>query len=779
MAMKVCQLCAVDFTLEKFLLPLIDAMREEGWDVIAVCSDGPYVRALRSAGYRVETLPISRSVNPLLHLKSLWGLIRFFRRERFDVLHAHTPVAALLGRIAARLAGIPLVIYTAHGFYFHDEMPPLKHRFFVWLERLGGKLTDFLFSQSAEDAEAAQRLGIAAQGQIMAIGNGVSVVRFDPTQQHPAKIRDELGIPPDAVVVGIIGRLVREKGYGEFFRAAEILAAQHPNTYFLVVGERLQSDHAIGIGLPLAHAQQLLGPRLVLTGMREDVPALLAAMDIFCLPSYREGMPRTIIEAMMMGKPVVATDIRGSREEVVDGVSGLLAPTRDATALARALGRLIHDPALCASMGRAGRDRAIALYDEQRILTLQIEKIRQLSQKAASTMVLKVCQLCAVDFTLQKFLLPLIDGMRDTCWEVTAVCSDGPFVAGMRGQGYRIETIPIARSMNPISGLRSLRSLIRLFRKEKFDVLHVHTPVAALLGRVAAKFAGVPLVIHTAHGFYFHDEMPAFKRYMFIALEWAAGRITDYLFTVSAEDAETAKSCGIMPSSRILATGNGVNVSRFDPARIDRSAVRKQLGIPVKAHVVGIVSRLVTEKGYVEFFRAAEWLIKHHANIFFLVVGERLQSDHAKAIDDLIKHAQQQLGGKLLLAGMREDVPEMLAAMDIYCLPSYREGLPTTVIEAMLMAKPVVATKIRGSREAVVDGQTGLLVPTRDAGALGHAIARLLEDAGLRASMGRAGRERARALYDEKRIVAMQVEKIRELANEKIMKSQMKCGIRV
>lgn len=379
--MKVCQLCAVDFTLKNFLLPLIDAMREEGWDVIAVCSDGPYVDGLRSEGYQIETLPISRSVNPFAHLKSLWGLIRFFRRERLDVLHVHTPVAALLGRIAARLAGIPLVIYTAHGFYFHDEMPAFKRRFFVWLERVGGKLTDFLFSQSAEDAEAAQRLGIAAQGRVMAIGNGVSVARFDPMQQHPAIIRDELGIPSDAIIVGIIGRLVREKGYGEFFQAAELLAAQYPKTYFLVVGERLQSDHAIGIGLSLAHAQQLLGPRLVLTGMREDVPALLATMDIFCLPSYREGMPRTIIEAMMMGKPVVATDIRGSREEVVDGVTGFLAPTHDAIELSQAIARLLEDAPLCACMGRAGRERALALYDEKRIVALQVEKIRELQNE--------------------------------------------------------------------------------------------------------------------------------------------------------------------------------------------------------------------------------------------------------------------------------------------------------------------------------------------------------------------------------------------------------------
>jgi glycosyltransferase involved in cell wall biosynthesis len=379
---KVCQLCAVDFTLKKFLLPLVDAMREAGWEVTAVCSDGPYVYDLRSAGYRIETLPIARSVISFSHFKSLWLLVRLLRRERFDVLHVHTPVAALLGRIAGKIVGVPLIIYTAHGFYFHDEMPVMKRHLFVGFEWLGGKLTDFIFTQSAEDAEAAQRLAIVTAARVLAIGNGVSVERFDPALQRPAETRDALGIPRTAIVVGIIGRLVLEKGYGEFFQAAELLAVQNPSAYFLVLGERLQSDHAAGIDQALAHAQQVLGARLILTGMREDVPALLAAMDIFCLPSYREGMPRTIIEAMMMAKPVVATNIRGSREEVVPEQTGLLVPTHDAIALAHALERLIRDASLRAVMGQAGRKRALALYDEQRIVTLQIEKIRQLAQQA-------------------------------------------------------------------------------------------------------------------------------------------------------------------------------------------------------------------------------------------------------------------------------------------------------------------------------------------------------------------------------------------------------------
>lgn len=380
--MKVCQLCAVDFTLKKFLLPLIDGMRQAGWELTSVCSDGPFVGELRAQGYRVQTVPIARSMNPIAGLRSVFALVRLMRRERFDVLHAHTPVAALLGRIAARIAGVPLVLYTAHGFYFHDEMPAWKRRLHVTLEWLGGRLTDFLFTQSAEDAEAAIRLGIARAESVLAIGNGVSVARFDPVLQDGAALRRQLGIPLTAIIVGIVGRLVREKGYAEFLRAAETLGTQYPNVYFLVVGERLASDHDAAIDEELSRAQRQLGERLILAGMREDMPAVLATMDIFCLPSYREGMPRTIIEAMMMAKPVVATNIRGSREEVVPEVTGLLVPTRDANALAQALERLMRGVSLRASMGRAGRERALALYDEQRVVALQIEKIRHLAQQA-------------------------------------------------------------------------------------------------------------------------------------------------------------------------------------------------------------------------------------------------------------------------------------------------------------------------------------------------------------------------------------------------------------
>jgi glycosyltransferase involved in cell wall biosynthesis len=167
----------------------------------------------------------------------------------------------------------------------------------------------------------------------------------------------------------MVGRLVAEKGYPELFAAMRRVDA-----VLWVVGERLPSDHASAIDRALAEIARdpPLARRIRLLGYRDDMPALLRAADIFTLPSHREGMPRSIIEAMLSGLPVVATDIRGAREEVVPGETGALVPVGDPASLAAALQRLVADAALRARQGEAGRARALALYDEDKVVARQI-----------------------------------------------------------------------------------------------------------------------------------------------------------------------------------------------------------------------------------------------------------------------------------------------------------------------------------------------------------------------------------------------------------------------
>ena len=374
--MKICQLCAVDFTLYHFLLPLMEGMRGAGHEVIGVCADGALATKVRARGFRVESVSIARSYDLARHARTAKSLRALFHRERFDLVHVHTPVAAMVGRYAAWRADVPKIVYTAHGFYFHEHMPLPLRAAHIGLEWLGGRVTDMLFTQAEEDAATARRLNLCRGGRVHAIGNGVEAARFQPADPAArARTRAQLRTPDDAVVITMIGRLVAEKGYVELFEAM-----RSNNAVLWVVGDRLRSDHASGIDSVVDAVKKdlALGPRIRFLGYRQDVPGLLAASDIFTLPSHREGMPRSIIEAMMTGLPVVATDIRGAREEVVEGETGYLVPVRDPAALGAALARLAGDPALRARMGAAGRVRALDLYDEAKVVRRELDLIASL-----------------------------------------------------------------------------------------------------------------------------------------------------------------------------------------------------------------------------------------------------------------------------------------------------------------------------------------------------------------------------------------------------------------
>lgn len=334
MPQKICQLCTVDFTLHHLLHPLMRAMRAQGHEVVGVCAEGELIEHVRADGFRVETMPLARSANPALNWHAGRALRALFERERFDMVHVHTPVAAFVGRLAAARAGVPRIVYTAHGFYFHEHMPFPRRQAHIAAEWIGGRFTHTLMTQSEEDAATARRLGLCRSGDILAIGNGSDPEKFKPADDPAIRsaTRAQFGTPDGRTVILMAGRLVAEKGYNELVTAMRDVDAE-----LWAVGGRLSSDHAAGIGetIDAVEADPELRKRVRFLGYRDDMADLMRAADIFTLPSHREGMPRSIIEAMLTGLPVVATDVRGSREEVVDQETGLLVPVADADALAR------------------------------------------------------------------------------------------------------------------------------------------------------------------------------------------------------------------------------------------------------------------------------------------------------------------------------------------------------------------------------------------------------------------------------------------------------------
>jgi len=386
---KVLQLAGLDHFFKYFLKRLVEGMRNQGWAVVCACGDSGYTEVLRAEGYDMRTIPYSRTVNPLTHVPSIMALNSLIRRERFDVVHVHNPLMSLIGRLATALARPPLVVYTAHGFYFHEHMPAWKRMVGVGLERLASPFTDFLLTQNSEDAELAVRLGIFRKEQTMVIGNGIDLEAFDPARVPPVKrelLLKEFNIPAHHRIVGMITRYTRDKGLLEFLEAAAALRAVVNDISFIVVGGPADGDRH---PMPLMELQRIadffgVADRVRFTGVRDDVPSILSLLDVFVLPSYREGMPRSVLEAMAMEVPVVVTDIRGCREEITHGVEGYFVPVRDSDALTDRVLALLNNPALAHSMGRRGRQRVLREFDENAVVRLQIEVIgRLLEQRRA------------------------------------------------------------------------------------------------------------------------------------------------------------------------------------------------------------------------------------------------------------------------------------------------------------------------------------------------------------------------------------------------------------
>ena len=380
--LKVLQVCAVGFTAEKFLLPLIDEMNRE-YEVAIVCGRDSFFDNLRNAGYSITNIDIGRKIAPFKNIAAVFKLYSFIKKGKFDIVHVHTPLAGILGRVAARLAGVPIVVYTAHGFYFHDNMPWYKKNLFILIEKLGGLLSDFVFSQSAEDCKTAIERKIVRPGRILTIGNGVDIARFSRQKVFEKKARDrirgEFNISDDEIVVGIVGRVVREKGYLEFVMAANEIVKRYEKVKFVAVGDTIGSDRdSIKDELSDFISKNRLGGRIIFTGTRTDIPELLSVFDIFALPSYREGMPRSLIEAMCMSLPAVATDIRGCREEVVEGVTGYLVPVRDYKSLAEKIAYLVEHPETRLEMGKKAREKAEKEFDERLVIQKQLDIIKKL-----------------------------------------------------------------------------------------------------------------------------------------------------------------------------------------------------------------------------------------------------------------------------------------------------------------------------------------------------------------------------------------------------------------
>jgi glycosyltransferase involved in cell wall biosynthesis len=317
-------------------------------------SEGSLIEEVRRRGISLTIEPaLVREINPVKDLLALVRLIRFIRRGGYDIVHTNSSKAGILGRWAARLAGVLVIVHTVHGWGHHERQHPLVRRFYILLEQVTQRITDRLIVVSPRNTERGLADGIATPEKYVTIRSGIELDRFRQPARPREVVQAELGIPQDAPVVGTVTRLSSQKAPLDFVAAAAQVTAQRPDVHFVVVG-----DGPLRVDVEAQIAALGLAERVHLTGLRGDVSDLMHSFDVFALSSLWEGLPRVLPQAMAAGLPIVATAVDGNAEAVTDGVNGLLTPPGDPQAMASALLQLLGDPALAAQMGEAGRSRS-------------------------------------------------------------------------------------------------------------------------------------------------------------------------------------------------------------------------------------------------------------------------------------------------------------------------------------------------------------------------------------------------------------------------------------
>ena len=360
--MKALLFANTDWYLYNFRLPLAKALRSGGYDVVLLSPPGDYARLLVQEGFRWIGFPLSRKgVNPLSELATLWRLVKLYRLERPGLAHHFTIKCVLYGGIAARCSGTRAIVSSVTG---------LGHVFITnsWLNRLLRPAVSLVYRfvfgrsqiifQNPDDRREFLRLALVEEGRSHLIrGSGVDTAYFRP----PVDARGE-----GPLTVLMVGRLLREKGVREFVEAAAIVRKRLPGVQFLLAGDS-DPGNPSSIDSNVIAEWQGRGD-VTFLGHRPDIRELIQAADLAVLPSYREGMPRSLLEAAACGLPLVATDVPGCREIVSNGVNGLLVPPLDSNLLAYAIIKLLGNRERREAMGKRSRAIACELFSQDRVV---------------------------------------------------------------------------------------------------------------------------------------------------------------------------------------------------------------------------------------------------------------------------------------------------------------------------------------------------------------------------------------------------------------------------
>ena len=742
-------------SLPNFRGDLIQAFTRAGFHVHCAAPklrSHPFVKnKLDNWNCTCHDLPFRRSgINPIFDLTALIFLICLLLRYRFQIVIGYTIKPIIYGGVTSWLLRVPVrvALVTGLGFSFTAQDGSgynLTQRIAQHLYRIAMFCATKVFFQNTDDSALFVNNHWVDPAKIELIaGSGVNTACFPflpITQKSPIHFL-------------MIARFLRDKGLLEYVEAARIVKRKYPSTVFSLAGWLDDNPAAV----PKEDLNKWVSDGTIhLLGKLEDVCPAIAACSVYVLPSYREGMPRTVLEAMAMGRPIITTDAPGCRDTVIEGYNGFLVPIKSPKALAGTMMRFIEHPERLEAMGRNSRQLAERKFDVSNVNDKILKTLGVISQTSQDLPLqlsdvpkekwfnkkLKIAIIVSSPMTIHTYLLHHIK-MLSRNYDVFVAAN---FVDENQEKDSIINSynIGIQRKINILSDASALINLYLFFRRNGFYSTLSVTPKAGFLTCLAAFMARVPVRLHWFTGQIWVTRKGA-KRSFLKFLDRVVGFLCTEVLVDGYSQLEFLISEGIIPSKKgvVLNQGSlsGVDFDRFKFNSDFRYNIRNELGIPSDSLVILFLGRINRDKGVLDLAYAFNAIAAKEKKIWFLCVGPDEEN-----LVPIIKRICESCLHRTVFRGHTKKPEAMMNASDIFCLPSYREGFPTVIQEAAACGIPSVATRIYGLQGSILNGDTGLLFEPGNIPDMCDALLKLCKNELLRAKMAAAAYSRALKLF--------------------------------
>ncbi|MBN2016786.1 MAG: glycosyltransferase [Candidatus Cloacimonetes bacterium] len=688
---------------------------------------GTYAHEAEKAGIKVIPLHKLPKLDPFIIFK----ISRLIKKKHIDIVITHLWTSNFWGRIAAFISGVKVIIATEHT---TDENRPWYYHL---IDQILAKISTKIIAVSTSVKAFHQNRSHIPPCKFEVINNGIDIKKFNVEINKEDK-RKEFGFIPTDFVIGLFGRFVPAKAHEVLLQSLQKLITKYPNIKVLFVGSGPTEDQIKEIVREFG-----LENHVIFAGFRNDIPELYQILDLFILPSEREGFPITLLEAMTSGIPVIATDVGGNSDIIKDGRNGFIIEPNNVEALTQRIEYYIEHPDEADIFANKAQSSVQKHFTSQ-IMTRNTEQmlIRLYGKQVIKKQKIKL--LLVIDHLdpggAQRQIIELIKRLPRSSFDISLCSLDG----ARSSLANEIEELGIplySINQHGFFDTKALLSLYKIIKGHAFDIVHTYLFTSDVYGRIAAFCAHTPGIICSLRS------VDTWKNPFHILVDRILAQITDIIIVNVKSIIPFLADGEHIASQKIHTIYNGIDLEHI-LSHISDIPVRQMLHLHENERLVGIFARNDPIKDHMTFFRAAKIILSKHKKVKFLAMGDGMSDEAMQSQVDILG-----IQDKVILLDHSNNYLDNVASVDVSVLTSLIEGCSNVILESMALRKPVVATSVGGNPELVEDGKTGYLVPPKAPEKLAEKIMQLLSNPERCEFFGKNGQQRVKEFFSMDKMV--------------------------